>query len=789
MKTRSLGIIFIAAVIVPSILLAVLSIRATGREEAFVEKQLATTLLAEVTQTAGLVTVEMGKVLDELRAGVDVPADADYARILAAWQRSSALVSVPFLLSPRYGILWPRSSSSLGAAERVFLNRNGDFLSDRATISVLENIAVRYRDEILAETKRIAAEVAKDSSVDDRAAAAPGAKSAEASAELADAADSAAAGAAGPAGAAAATSEAEADVALTPRASDALANQMALDAFAQSPAIQIKVYEEAQEKGDQVSTRVAQPVSKLSQNAAPTARAAPTVLAAPTARAARAAQPASLGESAKKAEAVEREAPAFVPAEQAATAGAQAAEPAPPAGGVAPGATGGAAVGAGTSKQKEASPLVAPASSAAAAPKPPAQQASQYVVTSQLLSQIASRGDSGLIPRLIGEELVFLFWERQKDGRIAGCEISAPALRERMAGVLTATYTPVRVLTIIDERGNPLATPADSATRDWRQPFVSREISEALPRWEVAAYLASPDTISSKARSSSLVVWILVVILFVSVAGGGTMVLSSVYGEMRLAQAKATFVTNVSHELKTPLTSISLFVELLRQKRQPDAARRERYLSLMASETERLTRLINNVLDFSASSAKGARGRGRPGQGRRRYAPKLVDLAEIARELVESQRVRLESRGFALRFIGCDGGLPVRADPEAMKQILLNLLSNAEKYSADRKEIEVEAEHAPAAGTAAGAATAAAHIHVRDRGIGVAEKDRQRIFREFFRVDDSLATRVQGTGLGLTIARAIARDHDGDVTCRPREGGGSDFVLHLPVSGEGKGEA
>jgi signal transduction histidine kinase len=775
MKTRSLGIIFVAAVIVPSILLAVLSIRATGREEAFVEKQLATTLLAEVTQTAGLVTAEMGKVIDELRAGVDVPADADYARILAAWQRGSALVSVPFLLSPRYGILWPRSSSNLGAAERAFLNRNGDFLSDRATTSMLENIAVRYRDEILAETKRIAAEGAKDSSVDDRAAA-----------------EGTAAGAAGASrsATAAATAEAESDATLAPRASEALANQMALDAFAQSPAIRSKVYEEAQEKGDQVSTRVAQPVSKLSQNAAP------PVLAA---------QPASLGELAKKSEDLEREAPVVMAAAPAASQAAP--------GATAGGAAAGAAAGDAASKQKEASAQIPSATSAAAVPtkpavqqaqrsQPPAQQASQYVVTSQLLSQIASRGDSGLIPRLIGEELVFLFWERQKDGRIAGCEISAPALRERMAGALTATYTPVRVLTIIDERGNPLATPADTVTRDWRQPFVSREISETLPRWEVAAYLASPDAISSKARSSSLVVWILVVILFVSVAGGGTMVLGSVYGEMRLAQAKATFVTNVSHELKTPLTSISLFVELLRQKRRPDPARQEHYLSLMASETERLTRLINNVLDFSASSAKGARGRGGRARSKRRYALKLIDLTEIARELVESQRVRLESRGFALRFIGGEDAQPVRADPEAMKQILLNLLSNAEKYSADRKEIEVEAVRSTAGRGASGrgaaergasklgaADAAAALVHVRDRGIGVSEKDRQRIFREFFRVDDSLATRVQGTGLGLTIARAIARDHGGDVTCQPRDDGGTDFLLRLPVVDEGKGEA
>jgi signal transduction histidine kinase len=114
----------------------------------------------------------------------------------------------------------------------------------------------------------------------------------------------------------------------------------------------------------------------------------------------------------------------------------------------------------------------------------------------------------------------------------------------------------------------------------------------------------------------------------------------------------------------------------------------------------------------------------------------------------------------------------VRADAEALKQVLLNLLSNAEKYSADTKEIAVTVTREPQA----------VLITVQDRGIGVPERDREKIFREFYRVDDSLSSGVQGTGLGLTIARRIARDHGGDITCSPRKGGGTDFVVRLPSS-------
>jgi signal transduction histidine kinase len=145
----------------------------------------------------------------------------------------------------------------------------------------------------------------------------------------------------------------------------------------------------------------------------------------------------------------------------------------------------------------------------------------------------------------------------------------------------------------------------------------------------------------------------------------------------------------------------------------------------------------------------------------------------VAEEVVEGQRVRLESLGFKVVFRaqGASKLRSVNADPEALKQVLINLLSNAEKYSPKQKEIEVVVS----------SAGPEVLLHVKDRGIGVAEKDREKIFLEFVRVDESLTTRVPGTGLGLTIARRIAKDHGGDLTCAGREGGGSDFVLRLPT--------
>ena len=718
MRSRSLGISFIVAVIVPSILLAMLSIRSASREEAWLERQVAAALDADVTRAAGLADAEVGRVVDELRAGLDVPAGSDYGKVLGSWKQARPLVAVPYLLSPRYGVLWPPSDSRADSRQKRFLQDNGDFLTDRAATSVLQNIAVRYQGEILGADKPEASLAAPETSRADRSEG-------QASELPVPAAPAAAPARAAPPAFRGAPQAARSVPSGGAPSSGAAARQMAIDTFAQSPAVQNRVYEEAREKGDQLNARVVSPTVSSSADVNSPQQAPP---------------------------AADKEFPALSPG---------------PTDGVERSAAPSAEASAGAPARKDSR-----AAAGASAPAPASAAPSQFVVTSQLLSQIASRGEYGLIPRFVtsqaaGDRLEFLFWARQKDGRIAGCEIDGAGFRSRIASVLTSTWTPVRILTFLDENGAPLAAPPDSAGRDWRRPFVAREIGESLPRWEAAAYLTRPDAISSQARSSSLVIWVLVMILFVSVAGGGAMVLSSVLSEMRLAQQKATFVANVSHELKTPLTSISLFVDLLRRRGPLSAAKREQYLSLMASETERLTRLINNVLDFSRD------------KGSRRYAMKDVDAGEVTEQLVESQRVRLESRGFGLTLERLDAPLPVRADPEALKQVLLNLLSNAEKYSREEHEIRVKALRQ---GTEV-------LIVVEDHGIGIPEAEREKIFREFYRVDTSLSSGVQGTGLGLSIARRIARDHGGEVTCAARPGGGSRFTVRLPSTADGPAPA
>jgi signal transduction histidine kinase len=382
-----------------------------------------------------------------------------------------------------------------------------------------------------------------------------------------------------------------------------------------------------------------------------------------------------------------------------------------------------------------------------------------YISEPKRFSEVTAGREEGLIPRFIEDKLTLLFWKRQASGRIVGCVVEDAAAKSRLLGRLPAVYSPARILTVLDENGRPLVIPEGGSTRDWRRPLLAREVSEILPRWEAAAYPADPGALASQARGTRLLMGILIAGMFVVIAASGTVILNTLRSEMVLARQKTTFVTNVSHELKTPLTSIRMFSEMLKEGRQPDAEKQRTYLGLMVSETERLTRLINNVLDFSKME-----------KGKRTYSKMRLDAGLLAEAVVENERIRLEQAGFSVAFANAAGPAVVEADAEALRQALLNLLSNAEKYSLSIKSIDVEIRRTDGS----------IRIEVKDRGIGIPPAEAGKIFKEFYRLDRSLTARVPGSGLGLTIARRIARDLGGDIECLPRDGGGSVFRIILP---------
>ena len=260
-----------------------------------------------------------------------------------------------------------------------------------------------------------------------------------------------------------------------------------------------------------------------------------------------------------------------------------------------------------------------------------------------------------------------------------------------------------------------------------------------------------------------LTLGLLILVLVVAIGVGGWLIANELNRQLKLARQKTDFVSNVSHELKTPLTSIRMFSELLAEGRVNDPAKQRSYLHIITAETARLTRLINNVLDFSRLES-----------GEKKYNFRDCDLISVARDTAETYRPHLENNGFKFDSSFPEHPLLVRGDADALAQIIVNLLSNAEKYSNGPKEIALHV-------TRQDGPLPYAEVKVLDRGPGVPRDCEEKIFEKFYRAHDSLSSGIQGSGLGLTLARQIARAHGGDVAYEPREGGGSCFALRLPL--------
>jgi signal transduction histidine kinase len=230
--------------------------------------------------------------------------------------------------------------------------------------------------------------------------------------------------------------------------------------------------------------------------------------------------------------------------------------------------------------------------------------------------------------------------------------------------------------------------------------------------------------------------------------------------EMRIAQMKSNFLASISHELKTPLTAIRAFGDLIRSGRTRDAKRIEQYGEMISYESDRLTALLNNILEIS-----------RLERDVRRYRLEQSDLTAAVTQIVDIFRATTRARGFEIKTELPALPIITRFDESALHQALLNLLSNAVNYSSDSRLIEVRVWRGETE----------ASIEVRDFGIGVAPAEQRRIFDPFYRSSQPEVQSKSGTGLGLAIVREIASAHGGAVTVESKAETGTAFTLHLPL--------
>lgn len=240
---------------------------------------------------------------------------------------------------------------------------------------------------------------------------------------------------------------------------------------------------------------------------------------------------------------------------------------------------------------------------------------------------------------------------------------------------------------------------------------------------------------------------------------GAWFVFRTIKKEIELAQIKSDFVSNVSHEIRTPLALITMFSETLMMGRVKNDDKRQEYYRIVNHEAQRLTSMVNKILNFSQMEA-----------GKHHFQFTSIDLNAVVASVLESYDYHLKDKGFTYQFQPSEMELTIEGDQESIAEALINLLDNAVKYSEETKEISVRT----------GVYDDYYFIEVQDRGIGISENHQQSIFEKFYRVTQDASARRKGTGLGLSLVKYIMEAHKGTIGLISHKHQGSTFRLNFP---------
>ena len=349
-------------------------------------------------------------------------------------------------------------------------------------------------------------------------------------------------------------------------------------------------------------------------------------------------------------------------------------------------------------------------------------------------------------------------------------------LRERLANVQQPVGFPSLEAAVLAEDGTRIFQSnelrADDVPVDERSfsiIFFDKELLEFAAPYEQQREIwglrtgYGPQAIPEIVNASTRPQMALMVVLAVAMALGVFLVAGAAAREVRVAELKSNFVASVSHDLKTPLALIQLFAETLELGRVRTPERAQEYYRIINGEAKKLTRLIENILDFSRMEA-----------GLRPYRMEPADLGAVVARVLSRMETQFSQGHFVVQTDIALSLPRVLADEGATEQAIENLLANAIKYSGEAKRIEVRAERHGGY----------VEISVTDHGIGISRREQSRIFRKFYRVQRELGGGPQGTGLGLAIVDHTLRGHGGFVRVSSEPQQGSTFTLHFPIPGE-----
>lgn len=357
-----------------------------------------------------------------------------------------------------------------------------------------------------------------------------------------------------------------------------------------------------------------------------------------------------------------------------------------------------------------------------------------------------------------------LFWQERADKRVVGLEVEMSALLSLLVNRLSSEDAPSAsgLLQLISADGKSVLHQwGEGSEAQVATAVAHRSCAAPLSIWQLAYRPMNEE--SPRVHRAPLVFGL-------GGAGLGLLAVALLFlrestRETREARRRVSFVNQVSHELKTPLTNIRLYAEMAQQRAEASGdATAAQQLAVVEAETSRLSRLIHNVLTFA-----------RQQRDQLTLHARAASLDEVVTRVVGVWRPGLESKGFAVEC-ALQASALFAFDPDAVEQILGNLLSNVEKYAADGHFARVSTVQRGED----------ARLVVEDRGPGIPARMKAEVFAPFVRVRNDVTEGVSGTGIGLTIARELALLHGGSLTYEEVSGGGARFVLTLPLKNGAK---
>jgi signal transduction histidine kinase len=278
--------------------------------------------------------------------------------------------------------------------------------------------------------------------------------------------------------------------------------------------------------------------------------------------------------------------------------------------------------------------------------------------------------------------------------------------------------------------------------------------------WRLEVWPKNPEAVQKEVKQRQSLFLAVLIFIGTLLIFGSYITVRIVKRELEISRMRADFVSTVSHEFRSPLTGIRHLGEMLLDNRVTDRTKQRGYYKMIVQESDRLTRLVENILDFS-----------RMEEGRKEFRFRPLRTSAWLRELVKDFKAEIAAEG-----IDVEAGIPedlpqISADKEALGSAVHNLLDNAVKYSPGEKTVWITVERKEGE----------IKIAVRDKGVGISEQDRKYIFDRFYRAKAEISKRVKGAGLGLSLVRYIVEAHSGRVECESSPGEGSTFSIHIPV--------